>query len=176
MPTHTIRRWPASTIAATLVGSALLAVAFALLPPARAADNNVPMLNPTAAGVWDRLQQLDYRKTFKHFPGRTAFYKGTEPHGALLTTYVNDLALAALEQKLDRLPYGAMVVKENYSPARKLASTTVMVKVVGYDPDNNDWFWMKRLADGRVEASGKVASCAKCHGLSQGDFIRTPLP
>ena len=49
-----------------------------------------------------------------------------------------------------------------------------MYKVDGYDADNNDWWWMKRLADGTVEAEGQAAGCINCHGGQRAnDFIWT---
>ena len=38
-----------------------------------------------------------------------------------------------------------------------------MYKKSGYNPDHNDWFWVKELADGTVEKEGKVMGCQDCH-------------
>lgn len=131
---------------------------------------------PEAGAVWAYLQTQNYRKAWSYYPGKGALYQGQEPHGALLTTYVNDKAHSALSAKAERLPEGAILVKENYKPDKTLAATTVMYKVSGYNAEHNDWFWLKRLADGTVEASGKVEGCQACHGTSQRDHVLTPLP
>jgi hypothetical protein len=132
---------------------------------------------PEAASVWSYIESHDYRENWSFWPGKGELYKGQEPHGALLTTYVNDLAKDALTNKADKMPRGSVIVKENYGPDKKLAATTVMYKAEkGYNPDHNDWFFMKRLADGSVEASGRVDSCQACHSSSQRDYLMTPLP
>jgi len=130
-----------------------------------------------AASVWSYIESHDYRKDWSFWPGKGELYQGQEPHGALLTTYVNELANDALTSGADKMPRGATIVKENYSPDKELAAVTVMYKAEqGYNPDHNDWFWMKRLADGTVEASGRVDSCQACHRSSERDYLMTPLP
>lgn len=131
---------------------------------------------PEAASVWSYIESHDYRENWGYWPGKGALYKGQEPHGALLTTYVNDLAKDALTNKADKMPHGSVIVKENYGPDKKLAAITVMYKAEdGYNPEHNDWFFMKRLADGTVEASGRVDSCQSCHRSSKRDYLMTPL-
>ena len=39
-----------------------------------------------ASELWNKIQADNYRETWKMWPGKKAFYKGTAPHGALLTT------------------------------------------------------------------------------------------
>ncbi len=53
------------------------------------------------------------------WPGKDAYYPGTEPHGMLLTTYVNELAFDAITQRSGRRPAGAVVVKENSCPKER---------------------------------------------------------
>lgn len=127
----------------------------------------------TATGVWTHLETQRYAATWPMWPGKSALYSGAEPHGMLLTTYVNGLALDAITNGATVLPAGSIVVKENYMPDSTLAAVTVMYKSAGYDGEHNDWFWMKRLADGTVEASGRVGMCQTCHGQSSTDFIMT---
>lgn len=132
---------------------------------------------PEAASLWSYMQSHDYRKNWSYWPGKGELYKGQEPHGALLTTYVNDLAKDALTNRSDEMPRGAVIVKENYGPDKELAAITVMYKAEeGYNPGHNNWFWMKRLRDGTVEASGRVDSCQSCHASSERDYLMTPLP
>lgn len=100
-------------------------------------------------------------------------YKGTEPHGMLLTTYVNDAALNSIKAKKG-LKNGAIIVKENYMPDKKLAAVTVLYKVKGYNPKAGDLFWMKYLPDGKIEASGKVDMCIGCHAkVMDNDYLFT---
>jgi hypothetical protein len=118
---------------------------------------------PTAEAVWSYLEQADYASNWSLWPGKGQFYEGSEPHGALLTTYLNPAAMEALEGDATSMPAGAMIVKENYSADRQLAAVSVMYKSAGFDAEYNDWFWLSRLADGTVEASGQVESCHECH-------------
>jgi hypothetical protein len=74
------------------------------------------------------------------------------------------------------LPNGAIIVKENYMPDKKLDAVTVMYRVKGFDPEAGDWFWAKYTAKGAVEAAGKVAMCSGCHAaVIPNDWIFTGL-
>ncbi len=127
---------------------------------------------PNAEAVWSKLRDERYQENWKMWPGKQAFYPGTQPHGALLTTYVNDLAYNALMGHDGSMPPGAIIVKENYKPDRSLTAITVMYKAPGYNPGNNDWFWLKRDAAGTLEAEGQVESCQSCHRAGR-DFVMT---
>ncbi len=110
------------------------------------------------------------------FPGTKKLYKGTEPHGALLTTYVNDVALDSIKKK-KAFGEGSIIVKENYMPDKKLAALTVMYKVKSFNPEAGDWFWLKTTPDGRVEDSGKMAMCIACHAkVKAKDYVFTKMP
>lgn len=134
---------------------------------------------PAADGkaLWDYLKMEKYAKNWKMWPGKKALYPGKEPHGALLTTYVNKTAYMAIEKKTGMLPDGSIIVKENYTPDKKLAALTVMYKVKGYNPAAGDWFWAKYLPDGKIAVEGKVQACIDCHGMAKAnDYIAgTPL-
>ncbi|MBD3161696.1 MAG: hypothetical protein GF346_05515 [Candidatus Eisenbacteria bacterium] len=128
----------------------------------------------TAEALWGHLMGENYAENWAHWPGKTPFYEGTRPHGALLSTYLNGTALGAVTTDAATLPSGSIIVKENYMPDSTLAAVTVMYKVDGYDPDNNDWYWLKRTADGTVEAQGRVQGCIDCHGKAlDNDFVLT---
>lgn len=142
-------------------------------PPSEAESESAPaapaeMPQPTAEAVWSYLEDKNF-KSWELWPGKGEFFEGKEPHGALLTNYLNPPAFDAVSNKTGSMPPGAIIVKENYSPEKELMATTVMYKSEGFDSEHNDWFWLKRLADGTVEASGKVASCQKCHGTASGN-------
>jgi hypothetical protein len=129
----------------------------------------------TAEALWAHLQDVDYR-SWPLFPGKGELYSGTEPHGMLLTTYVNRSARDALAGGAGSLPAGAILVKENYMPDSTFAAATVMHKVPGYNTQNGDWFWAKYDANGRVEDAGRAPMCQQCHSAArQRDFVMTPL-
>lgn len=128
----------------------------------------------TAQALWSYLEEVDYRNSWQMWPGKSELYEGQEPHGMLLTTYVNDAALQAISGTAATMPSGAIVVKENYMPDSTLAAITVMYKSSGYNPQHNNWFWLKRLADGTVEVSGRAEGCISCHGgQTANDYIFT---
>lgn len=132
----------------------------------------------TAASLWSYLQEVGYSESWKLWPGKGELYPGTEPHGMLLSTYLNGPASDAVTGSAGTLPDGAIVVKENYRPDSTLAAVTVMYKRQGYAPEHGDWFWAKFLPDGTVDAGGKAAGrvqgCIGCHGqASDNDYIMT---
>jgi len=131
-------------LALSLVG--LIGLAFA------ASHGMMP--EPDAEAVWSHLEQKNYQESWSMWPGKEALYEGTRPHGALLTTYVNEAALEAIENKAGSMPAGAIIVKENYKPDKTLAAITVMQKIQGYNPAANDWFWVKYSPSGKVLAEG----------------------
>ncbi|NIR95141.1 MAG: cytochrome P460 family protein, partial [Gammaproteobacteria bacterium] len=122
-----------------------------------------------------------------HFlPGWEGRKEGQAPHGAGIITYVNDVGYQAALQKKSTLPEHTIVVKENYAPAvegnkqsalwpnAKLAVVTVMYKVKGFNPEANDWYWVKYLPDGSVDEmkgmklAGKPKGCIQCHASGGG--------
>lgn len=140
-------------------------------PPA--AQMQAARPDTTAGALWTHLEQANYR-TWPMWPGKTALYKGTEPHGMLLTTYLNGPALDAITNKAGQMPAGAVVVKENFMPDSTLAAITIMYKAAGYNAQFGDWFFVKRLADGTVEASGRVPGCQTCHASqAANDYLFT---
>lgn len=134
--------------------------------------------------LWNKIQSENYWANWKKWPDKEAFYKGREPHGALLTTYVNDAALKTIIDKEGQMPSGAIIITEDYMPDKTLDSITVMHKIEGFNPKVNDWFWVKFGPDGKIATAekygqtlnlaGKVAACIECHGgQSANDFIFT---
>ena len=128
----------------------------------------------TAASVLDYLEKVNYQETWQLWPGKGEKYQGDEPHGMLLTTYLNPAAFDALDGKKGVMPDGAIIVKENYTPEGVYDANTVMYKKSGYNPDHNDWFWLKVLADGTVAKEGMVEGCQMCHGdAKDNDYVWT---
>ncbi|HET6461779.1 MAG TPA: cytochrome P460 family protein [Syntrophales bacterium] len=130
----------------------------------------------SAAGtsVWDHLKKEGFAKSWKMWPGTTAMYQGPEPHGAFLTTYVNEVALTSINAKKGRFSDGAIIAQENYSKDKKLKFIAVMYKVKVYNPHDGNWFWAQYKPDGRIESEGKVDECIKCHVAQKGnDYVYT---
>lgn len=131
------------------------------------AESALNGIDTTAEAVWEHLQDVSFAGNWDTWPGTEPYYEGQEPHGMLLTTYVNDAALEGITPLMDgdadEMPLGSVIVKENYQPDSTLASVTVMYKARQYDAEHGNWFWMKRMADGGVPASGRVDSCIDCH-------------
>ena len=99
------------------------------------------------------------------------------PHGAFVKTYMNRAAAG----NTTALPHGSVIVKENYSPDKTLVAVTLMHRSKGYNPDGNDWYWIKYNADGttamadtpngKMAISGKAQGCMDCHsGADGGDY------
>lgn len=126
---------------------------------------------PEANGrsIWDYLTLQNFRQNFKLWPGQGQQYEGVDPHGMLLTTYVNQVAFNAIGGRMGTMPAGSLIVKENYMPDRTLAATTLMYKVSGFDSENGDWFYSTRRPDGTIANEGRVAGCSGCHKLAAGN-------
>ena len=82
---------------------------------------------PDADGnaVWNYFQEVDYRQNWELWPGKGELYQGGEPHGALFTTYMNPIALEALQSKAGAMPNEAILIKENYTANKKLAAGAI---------------------------------------------------
>ena len=153
---------------------ALMAMAIAIAGCGGADEPELP--GTTASSVLSYLEETDYQESWELWPGLGEKYTGQEPHGMLLTTYLTPGAYDALTGKKGVMPNGAIIVKENYTPEGTFAANTVMYKKAGYNPEHNDWFWLKVLADGTVEKEGRVPGCQACHGLPDrkaNDYIIT---
>jgi hypothetical protein len=161
---------PAAETGAAATPSAAPATAAA---PAETSAAVAAAADTTAAALWTRLNRENYQR-WALWPGKGKLYKGQEPHGALLTTYVNPLAQDGLTNGAAHLAPGSIIVKENYGPNKELMAVTVMQKVAGYDPPHLDWFWAKYQPGGKVEMAGRVAMCSQCHqGASDHDDLWT---
>ncbi|PLX86781.1 MAG: hypothetical protein C0618_08565 [Desulfuromonas sp.] len=146
-----------------------LTVALTLMLSTSVFAANLPDTNGKA--VIEYLNKTDYQG-WQLWPGKTKLYKGTHPHGALLTTYVSSGAYKAIEGKAGGIPNGEFIVKENYTPEKKLAAVTVMYKQQGYSPDGGDWYWLKYAPDGTIDKEGKVDGCIGCHrAVKNNDWL-----
>jgi hypothetical protein len=144
--------------------------------PRAGASTEPPLALPDtlAAAVWGYLKAVDYRSSWQRWPGKGEFYPGTQPHGVLLTTYLNPVAFEALTAGAPAIPPGSIVVKENYLPDSTLIAVTTMYKVPGYNPGHNDWFFTSQSPSGEVEVEGRVEGCIACHmGRAGNDYLFT---
>ncbi len=125
----------------------------------------------------DFLSYITEVKPYKEWdlwPGTEKMYEGTEPHGVLLTTYVNKQALKGIEQGMleQGMPDGSIIVKENYSADKELINVTSMYKRKGYNPEAGDWFWIVHTPDKEVDNAGKIGMCISCHSqMEHRDYL-----
>ena len=127
-----------------------------------------------ARQLWDQIKDYKEWKIPDQFPG---WAEGVSPHGEILRYYINQKANEDLTQD------GAVIVKENYSEKSPdaLMSVTVMQKREGYDPETNNWFYVKYSPDGKVMddedgkpvaglvGKGKESGCIPCHKTAGGN-------
>jgi hypothetical protein len=136
----------------------------------------VPLPGPYADAVYKYITVEDPYKQWDLWPGKGKHYRGKHPHGALLTTYINDNARYSLKAG-EHMASGSFIVKENYTPEKKLSAVTVMYKIKGYNPDEGDWFWAKYDMNGKALSEGKVKKCIECHSeMKENDYIFTGKP
>jgi hypothetical protein len=137
------------------------------------AESQIPLPKADATDLYNYIVKQNPYTKWQLWPGKGKLYKGTEPHGALLTTYVNEPAFRSASRKTG-MTDAAMIVKENYTADGKLSAISVMYKVKGYNPAKGDWFWGQYGPDGSVKAGGKVDSCINCHEKRKdNDYIFT---
>jgi len=156
-------------------------VAAATPAPAKQEAVTTPAAKPlskspdtTAAAVMAYLKDQDYAKTWQLWPDKGQNYRGAPPHGPLMTTYLNPVALDALQKKAGALPDGSIIVKESRSPEGNLVNIAIMYKVKGYDAANRDWYWLEYDAQGKVLFEGKAQICFACHSVQEeNDYVYT---
>ena len=140
-----------------------------------------------AGQIWAYMQESKLAG-----PGmiRTAPYEGTDPHGMMLETFYTTATINGHE--------GDLIVKRNFGPVgvsedevlrdpdTHLAADTIMFRrEAGYDPEDQDWFWVKYLPDGSLDqtpngmamagkvAKGMDAGCIACHKAAGDDMVFT---
>lgn len=170
-----MRRSIVPRLVATLGGLALLS-----LPLTALAQDGGPNVDGAFATVLLDAYDGQYQEWAYEPDVPEGFYAGSPPHGMVLRTFVNDVAMADIAEGSATFSEGAVFVKENHMPTGvdvealeskapvegfdgNLAAWTFMVKVPGYAPDSGDWFWAKIAADGNVDAAGTPAGCVGCH-------------
>lgn len=128
--------------------------------------------NISGTVLWNRIfKESDYH-TYSYMPGQEGLKPGQSPHGVLHKIFANKILLDGIPTKTDSVPYGSIIVKENYNSDEELDKLTVMVKVKGYNPEAGDWFWAALKTDGTVLAEGTPEGCLSCHsGVKSNDYI-----
>jgi hypothetical protein len=167
----------------TLQVASLCVVAMALAVGCQTTPNaqmpgtmNPPdMPGPTAAKLFTLISQTDPYPQWGQFPDRQGTLPSVLPHGPMSRVWINGKVESALGNFTGQLPDGSIIVKENVGTSSQVteAALTVMWKVAGFDPVNNDWFWANMSSDGQIMAEGKVQSCTLCHGggARNNDFV-----
>jgi len=125
--------------------------------------------------LWSWLKSTDYTKWHGGDGNQVDFQEGNSPHGALIKTYVNTTAAKNLSDSAN----GSVIVKENYSPDKKLMAITVMQRAKGFDPANGDWYYAKYMPNGQIAKTppemksmpiaGKFSMCIQCHNEAGGN-------
>jgi len=135
------------------------------------AETQISEPGPDAASLSEYIIKHKPYTKWELFPGKGKMYAGTQPHGAFLTTYVNDNAYFSIKDKKG-MADGSIIAKENYTAEKKLNSLTVMYKIKGYNAEAGDWFWAKYSPEGKVLASGRSDACIVCHEAKKdNDYI-----
>lgn len=174
-----LRRLPVHLALMVVLGLALLSAALVMaedsVPSSRTAAQDDGMPAADGAALLDYiLMQNPYTTWGSWTPDRWSDFGGYlesgAPHGATVRIFVNDVAVEAAESEdfSGTLPYGTIVVKENFGGTvdepGDVAALTVMYKVEGYNPAGGDWFWLKTPGDGSaIDAEGMVEGCIGCH-------------
>ncbi len=120
---------------------------------------------------------------------RSAPYDGVDPHGKMLETFYTVATIGDhtgnLIVKRNFGPEGVTADEVLADPGKHLGAITVMYqREEGYDPDNQNWFWVKFLPDGSIDknpkgmmlagmvAKGADVGCIACHSGAD-DYIFT---
>ena len=154
----------------------------------------------TGAAILAWLREAQYRETWETWPDTSVLRPdsaqlradtaalasdtltgtGIAPHGALRTTYLNPIAVDALERGIHAMPSGAIAVIEEHFADSTLSAVSVMVQSEGYDPENRDWVFARFGSAGEIDTVGRLEACQGCHVL-EPDYLfsaelGTPLP
>lgn len=144
--------------------SAILLFAAGILAAAASAGQG-----PDPVQIWSHITETKPYTEWDGWPDHEGMQPGNSPHGVLHRVYVSPQAVSA---EAAPVPYGSMVVKENYDAGQTLQALTVMFKVKDFNPDYGDWYWIKYSPEGEVQASGKPGTCVSCHSVvSDNDYI-----
>lgn len=155
-----------------------LTLALTLPPSLCLAESNGNGLPVKKVGqLYQYISEKNPYTGWQLWPGTHQMFPGKRPHGAFLTVYVNDTALNSLNAHEKKFPQGSIIVKENYTAAKKLDAITAMYRVKGYNPMGGDWYWLRYTSEGKIQAEGQVTSCIGCHSaMITRDWVFTKKP
>lgn len=142
------------------------------------APEEEPTLSPLTASdisgerLWQRVTEESDYHNYRQWKGHDGMRPGQSPHGVWHEVFANRDIYDALPVSGGEVPYGSIIVKENYTSNKEFDKFTIMAKVEGYSPETNDWFWAAISSDGEVLAEGSPMGCLSCHGgLVSNDYI-----
>ncbi len=133
-----------------------------------------PLTKDSISGevLWERISNESDYQTYSYMPGQEGLKPGQSPHGVLHKIFVNKPLLDGLPSTTGKVPYGSIIVKENYTTDEELDKLTIMAKIEGYNEEAGDWFWAAIKANGEVLAEGTPKGCLSCHsGVKSNDYI-----
>ncbi len=139
------------------------------------AKKDLPLLdknNITGEILWNRITKEDNFRIYAYWPDHKGMRPGKAPHGPYHKIFINDIIQNALPISNKIIPNGGIVVRESYDLDQAFDNISVMIKVKGYDPENNDWFWAQYGSDGKLISSGKIMECISCHkAFKNNDYL-----
>lgn len=97
------------------------------------------------------------------WPGKGAMRQADNPHGPRVTTYVNPAAYESIAAGEELKP-GSLIVMENRGQDGSVKGLSVRLKIKGYNPAGDDWYWLQYNAEGKAVVEGKGDECLACHG------------
>jgi hypothetical protein len=130
--------------------------------------------DPAKAEIWEHFSRVDDFEVIGSFPSRghgtgrwDAEVRGSQGAGA---------AIAALIGPTSRMPEGSVLVQRHTQRQGgvDLGLFAMEKRGAGYFPAGGDWEYVVVGRDGRVEARGKLESCARCHAEAPVDFVFAP--
>jgi hypothetical protein len=133
---------------------------------------NINKVNISSTTLWLFITRDNNYKEFPMWPNFEGLQIGQSPHGRYHIIFIDPIMKNLLPIKERIVPYGSLIVKENFDADKNLSTITAMIKVKDFDPENNDWYWAKYDSKGNPQAEGKIDSCISCHiGKKDNDFI-----
>jgi len=135
--------------------------------------------NPEAAAVvvapGPGAFQADFATSSEFFTRMAKVEKGRSdsPHNLVRIFYSANLKPVITEASFSTSVGTVAIKQQDRNGDGVIENVLAMIKQpAGYDPDNGDWLYEQRAADGTLQNSGKTAFCIGCHqGFSATDFL-----
>ena len=125
--------------------------------------------------IWDEMNGYKSWGQISDFSG---IQSSNSVHGSYVQVWINEIAESFLSDSTSsgQLPNGSLIVKEGYSDSNgsDISKITIMKKIEGYDPNNNNWYWANFNPGGDLGGkNGKEAFCYNCHASGQDYLLST---